>query len=95
MIGLKFIREAIGISLQDLADELEVSKQYVSQWELGTRPITEKYLYKLEDKYGFPKNMFVEHIDNANINACRIYKIGVAEYMIKYWSNKLSDWKTP
>jgi len=47
MIGLTYVREKKSLTMQDLADEIGVSKQLISFWEKGERSIKEKYLDKL------------------------------------------------
>ena len=42
MNGLKFIRTRCNISLNELADILDVSRQQVSAWENGVKPISQK-----------------------------------------------------
>ncbi len=42
MNGLKFIRTRCNISLSELAEALGVSRQQVSAWENGVKPIAKK-----------------------------------------------------
>ena len=52
MNGLKFIRTRCNISLSELADTLDVSRQQVSAWETGIKPISQKRLSQLSKYFG-------------------------------------------
>lgn len=58
MNGLKFIRTRCNISLNELADILDVSRQQVSAWENGVKPISQKRLNQLSKYFGVDENIF-------------------------------------
>ena len=60
MNGLKFIRTRCNISLSELADILDVSRQQVSAWENGVKPISQKRLSQLSKYFGVDKKYFLE-----------------------------------
>ena len=60
MNGLKFIRTRCNISLSELADVLGISRQQVSAWENGLKPISEKRLSQLSDYFGIDKKFFLD-----------------------------------
>lgn len=60
MNGLKFIRTRCNISLSELADTLDVSRQQVSAWENGIKPISQKRLSQLSKYFGVDKKYFLE-----------------------------------
>lgn len=60
MNGLKFIRTRCNISLSELADVLGISRQQVSAWENGIKPISEKRLSQLSEYFGIDEKFFLE-----------------------------------
>lgn len=52
MNGLKFIRTRCNMSLNELADILDVSRQQVSAWENGVKAISQKRLRQLSEYFG-------------------------------------------
>lgn len=60
MNGLKFIRTRCSISLSELADVLGISRQQVSAWENGIKPISEKRLSQLSEYFGIDEKFFLE-----------------------------------
>jgi transcriptional regulator with XRE-family HTH domain len=57
MIGLTYIRQVKGISMQELAKQLKVSKQTISKWENKIVKISEdrqidlEYIFIIDRKY--------------------------------------------
>ena len=64
MNGLKFIRTRCNISLSELADILDVSRQQVSAWENGAKPISQKRLGQLSKYFGVDEKYFMEISDD-------------------------------
>ena len=60
MNGLKFIRTRCNISLSELAEVLEISRQQVSAWENGIKPISENRLRQLSKYFGLEEKYFLE-----------------------------------
>lgn len=60
MNGLKFIRTRCNISLSELADILEVSRQQISAWENGVKPISQKRLSQLSKYFGVDEKYFLD-----------------------------------
>ena len=60
MNGLKFIRTRCNISLNELADILDVSRQQVSAWENGVEPISQKRLNQLSKYFGVDEKYFLD-----------------------------------
>ena len=51
MNGLAYIRKLYNMTLDDLANELGVSNQFISMWEKGKKPIPKKYFNKLYELF--------------------------------------------
>lgn len=60
MNGLKFIRTRCNISLSELAGIMDVSRQQVSAWENGIKPISQKRLNQLSKYFGVDERYFME-----------------------------------
>ena len=60
MNGLNFIRTRCNISLSELADILDVSRQQISAWENGVKPICQKRLSQLSKYFGVDEKYFLE-----------------------------------
>lgn len=79
MNGLKFIRTRCNISLSELADTLDVSRQQVSAWENGIKPISQKRLSQLSKYFGVDKNFFWRYLRMIRsllfLKACIVGKI--------------------
>lgn len=60
MNGLNFIRTRCNLSLSELANVLGVSRQQVSAWENGVKPISENRLKQLEEYFGVEHKYFLE-----------------------------------
>lgn len=60
MNGLKFIRTRCNLSLSEVANVLGVSRQQVSAWENGVKPISENRLNQLEKYFGVEHKYFFE-----------------------------------
>ena len=60
MNGLKFIRTRCNISLSELAEIMDVSRQQVSAWENGVKSISEKRLQQLSKYFGVEEKYFSE-----------------------------------
>lgn len=50
--NVKYLRDNLGISQNDLADQLGVDRSYISAFENGTRRIPVKYLELMADLFG-------------------------------------------
>lgn len=59
MLGLKYLRKSLGLTGEDLANELGVSKSLISKWESGKQKISEEYKETIVLKYGG----YVEFLD--------------------------------
>ena len=62
MNGLKFIRTRCNMSLNELADILDVSRQQVSAWENGVKTISQKRLRQLSEYFGVDEKFFSGYI---------------------------------
>ena len=60
MNGLKYIRNnEMNMTMENLAEQLDVSKQVICMWESGKKKIPEKRLIQLENISGIPQKYFV------------------------------------
>ena len=59
MNGLKFIRTRCNISLSELASVLFVSRQQISAWENGVKPISQNRLSQLSKYFGVDEKYFL------------------------------------
>lgn len=94
MNGLKFIRTRCNLSVAELADHIDVSRQIISAWENGTRGISSKNKKKLETFFGIDSKYFGEiseedHKDILFIPMFR-YSDGDKEYF-KFKPSSLDD----
>ncbi|MCR5113996.1 MAG: helix-turn-helix domain-containing protein, partial [Acholeplasmatales bacterium] len=58
---IKMIRELLGLSQQELADELEVSFQTVNRWETSSNEIEQRNIDKLYE-YAYNKGIQINKI---------------------------------
>lgn len=75
MIGLKYIRKLYGMSMEELAKKIGVSKQTVSKWESRKINITEENLEKISKLFCLDKEIFFKELsklDELNIQKCKI-----------------------
>jgi transcriptional regulator with XRE-family HTH domain len=61
------------MSLQDVANKLNVSKQTVNKWEKSLRPIPEARLKQLSEEFKIPEEYFQKELDD--IDKLKIQKI--------------------
>lgn len=64
MIGLTYIRQIKGLSMQDVADMIGVTKQTISKWEGGLKPISYSSLKSLSEKLNIQEYIIVKEVDN-------------------------------
>lgn len=62
MIGLKFIRKLYGMTLDNVAELIGVSKQTVSKWERGLVSITSDNLKKLSSLFSLSPEYFFKEL---------------------------------
>ena len=79
MNGLKFVRTKIfNMTLQELADALDVSKQAIHQWECGVRKIPKTRLEQLVTLGGWSDDLLltkeVSEADQLKIEICCLEK---------------------
>lgn len=60
MNGLKFIRTRCNISLSELANVIGVTRQQISAWENGVKPISQNRLHQLSKYFGIDEQYFQE-----------------------------------
>lgn len=94
MNGLKFVRVRCNISLSELADALGVSRQQVSAWENGSKPISNRRLEQLEKYFGLDRKYFLEisKEDKDSIISKALYRRLDSKKEI-YCFIKQGDWK--
>ena len=73
MNGLNFIRTRCNISLSELADILDVSRQQISAWENGVKPICQKRLSQLSKYFG-KTDKIIEEVGAIN-RGCKVYDL--------------------
>lgn len=66
-MGLLQIRQLYNLSLQELADKLQVSNQMVSMWERHKKPISKNKLKQLSELFNIPDYYFVEELDELDM----------------------------
>lgn len=60
MNGLNFVRTRCNISVSELADILDVSRQAINLWEKGKKPVPEERKSQLTEYFGVEKEYFGE-----------------------------------
>ena len=60
MNGLRYVRRLCNISMQDLANEIGVTRQAISQWERGSKPTPAERKRELSFFFGLPESYFGE-----------------------------------
>ena len=60
MNGLRYIRTRCNLSISELADALDVTRQYISAWENGRKPIPKNRLKQLSEYFGISAHYFGE-----------------------------------
>jgi transcriptional regulator with XRE-family HTH domain len=68
MNGLEFLLKNSNMQNKELANKLDVSKQLISIWAKGTRPIPKKYLPKLCEILNTSETFLIKHIDEQFLN---------------------------
>jgi len=63
-LGLSYIRTIYGLSMQDLANVIGVSKQTINKWEKNITPISSKRLNQLYEIFKLDKDLFTKEITN-------------------------------
>ena len=58
MNGLKYIRTRCNLSLNELADAIGVTRQALSSWEVGKKPIPSQRLEQLSNFFGIDNDYF-------------------------------------
>ena len=60
---LTYLRTQKGCSQEDIADELGVSRQTISKWELGTQILRLDTLYKISDILEVSPSSFIQDME--------------------------------
>jgi len=66
MKGLGYIRQNTKLTLEDVATQLGVSKQFVSDWETGRKNIPAKHLPKLQEIFGVPEQYYQKELSEID-----------------------------
>lgn len=66
MIGLYFIRKLYNMSMDELAHNLNITKQTVSKWEKRKIPISDKRLNQLSKIFNIPEKYFQKELDEID-----------------------------
>ena len=66
MIGLEFVRKLRKVTLKDIGDLIGISKQGVSKWEHGEKPIPEKYKEALSKYLSVPEEYLDKELDEVD-----------------------------
>lgn len=78
MIGLIYVRNWIGMTMEELAAKLETTKQNISLWENDAkRKIPKRYLPILQEMFGVPEEYFQKElleIDELNVQEFMLNK---------------------
>lgn len=75
MIGLEYILSLNSITATELASELHIKKQNVSNWFVGNRKIPRKYLNTLKNKFKIPEEYITKNIRKSDKLIIQKYKI--------------------
>lgn len=67
MIGLEYLCSLKNMEFKDVANELGISKQAVSQWIKGKTKISKKHYQKLESMFNVSINYIIKELDDIDI----------------------------
>ena len=76
MNGLKFIRTQCNLSLNNVAQALNVSRQIISAWENGKKDIPDERKKQLSDYFGIDAQYFdeIDEIQKKKILGTSMYR---------------------
>ena len=66
MIGLYFIRKLYNMSMDELAHNLNITKQTVSKWEKRKIPISDKRLNQLSNLFNIQEKYFQKELNEID-----------------------------
>ncbi|WP_242950421.1 helix-turn-helix domain-containing protein [Clostridium botulinum] len=75
LIGLEYVLSLYNLTQQELAEELGIKKQNISQWFKGSRKIPKKYLSYLNEKFKIPIDYFNMEIKKSDELKIKIIKL--------------------
>ncbi len=75
LIGLEYVLSLYNLTQQELAEELGIKKQNISQWVKGSRKIPKKYLTYLSEKFKIPVPYFSMEIKKSDELKIKIIKL--------------------
>ena len=88
MIKIKILRESKGLTQQQLADMLDISRQTVQKYEAGTNEPDIKMLKRIADIFEVSVDFLIDHRVLGNDPN---YPITEKEFLFVEQSRKLSD----
>ena len=65
MIGAKLIRKQLNMSINDMANILGVSNQFISKWENGDKKIPKYRLQMLSEKFKVSKEILQKEVGSV------------------------------
>ncbi|MBW9170752.1 helix-turn-helix transcriptional regulator [Clostridium estertheticum] len=97
MLGLEYILELYNLPQQELADELGIRKQNISQWFKGGRKIPEKHIDHISKKFNITAeyfNMELKKSDELKIKLIKLRNDNPAKNITrKYESKEYGNYK--
>lgn len=85
MLGITYVREKNNITITELAEKLQISKQAISQWEKEIDCIPSKRLKQLSELFKVPEEYFL--LEMTMINKIKIDTFLNGDSEIEYYIN--------
>lgn len=80
---IKYYREQMGMTQEDLAKKLKTTRQPISRYENGDRKANQDILFELADIFGISINTFFPRVETKDINEKLFYIYQVISNYLK------------
>ena len=92
MLGLNYIRNIYGLSMQELAEKLGISKQAISKWEKGEKKIPQSRIQQLSEEVfkGIPLDYYSKELNRIEQLVVQKNQIKTTDVLkVSYYTNQL------
>ena len=83
---IKKLREAKGLSQEDLSKEIHITREVIAKWETGERDLKTEYTVKLADFFNVTCDKILRNVDSDNVDIHKKTGLGneAIEQLIAY-----------